>query len=453
MTENKTAAIVLAAGLGTRMKSALPKVLHPLGGVPMIRHLMETLDGLEMERIVVVVGENMPAVADAVAPCPTVVQAQQLGSGDAVLSARAALDGFAGDVLVVYGDTPLITRKTLDRLIAARRAPFGPAVAVLGFRPAEPGRYGRLILAPDGTLEAIVEAGDAGPDQLAVGFCNSGVIAVDGKRLFPLLEKLGKNNAAGEYYLTDIVACARAAGFASAVVEGDGDELIGIDTRVDLAAAEATLQRRLRDQAMRGGATLIDPGSVYFSYDTRIGKDVTIGPGVYFGPGVSVGDNAEIRPFCHIEGAAIATGAVVGPFTRLRPGAEIAEGAHIGSFVEIKNATIESAAKVNHLSYIGDTRVGAKANVGAGTITCNYDGFSRSRTDIGGGVFIGSNTALVAPVKIGDGAIIGAGSVISEDVEANALALTRAGQKNIKGGGKRYRKRRRAAKQPGTKKT
>ncbi len=453
MTNNKTSAIVLAAGLGTRMKSTLPKVLHPLGGVPIIRHLMETLDGLELDRIVVVVGEDMPAVAEAVAPYPTVTQTQQLGSGDAVLAARPALDGFAGDVLVVYGDTPLITKETLGRLIERRRAPLDPAVAVLGFCPAEPGRYGRLILTRDGTLEAIVEAKDADPEQLAVVFCNSGVIAVDGKRLFPLLEKIGKDNAAGEYYLTDIVACARAEGFACAVVKGDEDELIGIDSRIDLAAAEATLQRRLRDQAMGGGATLIDPGSVYFSYDTRIGKDVTIGPNVVFGPGVSVGDKAEIRPFCHIEGAAIAAGAVVGPFARLRPGAAIAEGAHIGNFVEIKNATVESGAKVNHLTYIGDARVGAKANVGAGTITCNYDGFSKSHTDIGGSVSIGSNTALVAPVKIGDGAIIGAGSVISKDVEANALALTRAKQKNFKGGGKRYRKRRQAAKKPGTKKT
>ena len=453
MSKNKTAAIVLAAGLGTRMKSTLPKVLHPLGGVPMIRHLMETLDGLEMDRIVVVVGEDMPAVVDAVAPCPTVTQTPRLGSGDAVLTARAAFEGFTGDVLVVYGDTPLITKETLGRLIAARRAPLDPAVAVLGFCPAEPGRYGRLILAPDGTLETIIEARDANPEQLAVGFCNSGVIAVDGKRLFPLIEKLDNGNAAGEYYLTDIVAGARADGFACAVVEGDGDELIGIDTRADLAAAEATLQRRLRGQAMLGGATLIDPASVYFSHDTCLGKDVTIGPSVVFGPGVSVGDRAEIRPFCHIEGTSIAASAVVGPFARLRPGADIAEDAHIGNFVEIKNAAVESGAKINHLTYIGDARVGAKANVGAGTITCNYDGFSKSRTDIGGGVFIGSNTALVAPVKIGDGAIVGAGSVISEDVEANALALTRAGQKNIKGGGERYRQRRRAAKKPGTKKT
>ena len=442
MTKDKTAAIVLAAGLGTRMESRLPKVLHPLAGRPMIGHLMETLAGMDLERIVVVVGDDMEAVAEAVAPHPTVVQKERLGTGHAVRTACEAVDGFDGTVLVLYADAPLISVETLTRMIEARRRAPRPAVVVLGFRPSDPGPYGRLIVGADGTLQAIVEAGDATPGQGAIALCNSGVMAIDAGALPGLLERIGRDNAKGEYYLTDIVAMARGDGLTCAVVEGDEAELIGVNSRADLARAEAVVQQRLRAAAMAGGATLADPETVYFSHDTRLGRDVTVGPHVVFGPGVAVGDDVEIRAFCHIEGARIATGARIGPFARLRPGADIAAEAHIGNFVEIKNATVETGAKINHLAYVGDSRVGAKANVGAGTITCNYDGFAKHHTDIGAGAFIGSNTALVAPVTVGDGAIIGAGSVITGDVAADALALTRADQEELKGWAKRFRGRR-----------
>ncbi len=446
MTKEKTAAIVLAAGLGTRMESRLPKVLHPLAGRPMIGHLMETLAGMDLERILVVIGEDMEGVAEAVAPHPTVVQKERLGTGHAVRTACEALDGFGGGLLVLYADAPLISRQTLMRTLEARRARPGPAVVVLGFRPRDPGPYGRLILGADGSLEAIVEAGDATPGQGAIGLCNAGVMAIDGAPLPGLLERLGRDNAKAEYYLTDIVAIARGDGLACAMVEGDEAELTGVNSRADLARAEAVVQERLRSAAMAGGASLTDPETVYFSHDTRLGRDVTVGPYVVFGPGVAVGDNVEIRAFCHIEGARIAAGARIGPFARLRPGADIAAEAHIGNFVEIKNASVETGAKINHLAYVGDSRVGADANVGAGTITCNYDGFAKHHTDIGAGAFIGSNTALVAPVKVGDGAIVGAGSVITGDVAADSLAVTRAGQEELKGWAKRFRGRKSARK-------
>ena len=312
---------------------------------------------------------------------------------------------------------------------------------MLGFRTDAPGAYGRLISGPGGALEAIVEAGDATPDELAVDLCNSGVMAVDAKHLFGLLERLGNDNAKSEYYLTDIVALARADGLASAVVEGAEAELMGINTRAELAAAEAVVQDRLRQGAMAEGATLLDPKTVYFSFDTRLGRDVTVGPHVVFGPGVAVGYGAEILAFSHLEGAQVGACVRVGPFARLRPGARIAAHAHIGNFVEIKNASVEAGAKINHLAYVGDARIGAGANVGAGTITCNYDGYHKHFTDIGAGAFIGTNTALVAPVKIGDGAMIGAGSVITRDVGADDLALTRPDQKEIAGGASAFRQR------------
>ncbi|MGF1640128.1 MAG: bifunctional UDP-N-acetylglucosamine diphosphorylase/glucosamine-1-phosphate N-acetyltransferase GlmU [Rhodospirillales bacterium] len=446
MTKSETAIVVLAAGLGTRMRSDLPKVMHPLAGRPMIAHLMATLQALTPTRLVVVVGAEMDAVTRAVAPWPTVVQEPRLGTGHALMAAQAALAGFEGDVLVVYGDTPLITAETLQRVLAARRAAAQPAVVVLGFRPGDPGAYGRLIVGPIGTLEAIVEAKDARPEELAVDLCNSGVMAIDGQRLPGLLARLDRDNAKGEYYLTDIVRFARADGSACGVVEGDEREFIGINTRADLARAEAIVQDRLRARAMADGTTLIDPTSVYFGHDTRLGRDVTVGPGVVFGPGVTVGDRVEIRPFCHLEGVSIEPGAVIGPFARLRPGARIGPGAHVGNFVEIKNASVEAGAKVNHLTYIGDARIGAAANIGAGTITCNYDGFFKDHTDIGAGAFIGSNTALVAPVKVGDGAIIGAGSVVARDVPADALALTRGPHTAKEGWARAFRRLRAAEK-------
>ena len=443
-TVRPTAAIVLAAGLGTRMKSGAPKVMHPLAGRPMIQHLMATIDAMGIERTVVVVGEGMADVSKAVAPHPVAIQKDRLGTAHAVLAAKDAIAGFRGDVLVLFGDAALVTADTLRRMLKARRDARNPAVVVLGFRPDDPSPYGRLVLDSAGNLDAIVETADAGPKILKQNLCNSGVMAIDGTVLLALLDRVDNKNAKREYYLTDIVALARAAGRTAAAVEGSTEELLGINSRAELAAAEAIVQQRLRAAAMANGATLIDPATVTFSFDTRIGRDVTVGPNVVFGPGVVVGNNVEIRAFCHIEGAAIRSGAIVGPFARLRPGAHIGEGAHIGNFVEIKNARIESGAKVNHLSYVGDARVGARANIGAGTITCNYDGAAKHRTDIGSEAFIGSNTALVAPVTVGDGAVVGAGSVITRDVAPGALAISRPPQKEIPGWAKRARGRKKA---------
>jgi len=453
MTKQKTAAIVLAAGLGTRMKSDRPKVLHRLACRPMVLHLMDTLARFAPERTVVVIGRGMEAVAEAVAPHPCALQEPRLGTGHAVLAARSAMQGFEGDVLILYGDTPLIRPETLEAMLAARYLDPGPAVVVLGFRPAEPGEYGRLVTAADGALQAIVEAGEATAAQRAIPLCNSGVMAVDGRRLFGWLDRIGNANAKGEYYLTDIVALARADGCACSFFEAPAEELLGVNSRADLAAAEAVVQGRLRARAMAEGATLIDPASVFLAADTRLGRDVTVGPNVVFGPGVTVGDGVEIHAFSHIEGATIGNGARVGPFARLRPGARVAADAHIGNFVEIKNAVVEAGAKVNHLTYVGDARVGARANIGAGTITCNYDGFFKDHTDIGAGAFIGSNTALVAPVKVGDGAIVGAGSVITKDVPADALVVTRAALQEIDGWARRFRERRAAEKRAAQKPT
>lgn len=446
MAQTKIAVVVLAAGYGTRMKSSLPKVMHPIAGRPMIRHLLASLEALAPEKLVVVVGEEMEQVARAVAPWPTAVQRERLGTGHAVLAARSIVEGHQGDVLIVYGDTPLLSAETLERMLAARRSERHPSVVVLGFRPSDPGAYGRLVVSEDGMLEAIVEAKDAAPGQLAIGLCNSGVMAVDGTHLFRLLDRVGNGNAKGEYYLTDIVGLARSDGLTCAVVEGSEDELIGVNSRAELAVAERLVQDGLRARALDGGVTMTDPQTVYFSFDTRLGRDVVVGPFVVFAPGVDVGDGVDIRGYCHLEGVSIADGAQIGPFARLRPGASIARGAHIGNFVEIKNATVEEGAKVNHLTYIGDARVGAGANVGAGTITCNYDGFFKEHTDIGAGAFIGSNSSLVAPVKIGDGAIIGAGSVVTRDVAAHSLVVTRGPHVEKEGWAGRFRDRRRAEK-------
>jgi bifunctional UDP-N-acetylglucosamine pyrophosphorylase/glucosamine-1-phosphate N-acetyltransferase len=441
MTQRKTAAILLAAGLGTRMRSERPKALHPLGGLPMVDHEVATVSRLGLDRLVVVVGEGMEDVAARVRPHKTVIQGERLGTAHAVLAARDAFKDFDGDILVIYVDTPLIRPETLQRMLAARRAEPSPAVVVLGFRPEEPGSYGRLVVNAQGGLEAIVEAKDATPEQLTIGLCNSGVIAVDGARLWSMLSRIGNSNAKKEFYLTDLVTVARADGLTASVVEGDPEELCGVNSRSDLAAAEAILQARMRAAATDGGATLIDPATVYFSGDTKLGRDVLIEPNVFFGPGVTVGDNVTIKAFSHIDGATIEAGAIVGPFARLRPGARIGREVHIGNFVEVKNAVIEDGAKANHLSYIGDSRVGKGANIGAGTITCNYDGFEKHRTDIGAGAFIGSDVCLVAPVKVGDGAVIGAGSVITEEVPKDALVLTRPPVKKIDGWAVRNREK------------
>ncbi|MGO8915441.1 MAG: bifunctional UDP-N-acetylglucosamine diphosphorylase/glucosamine-1-phosphate N-acetyltransferase GlmU [Stellaceae bacterium] len=427
MTDPNLAVLVLAAGQGTRMKSALPKVLHRIANRPMIQHVLAAVKPLAPARIIVVIAPGMEAVAEAVAPAETVVQVTARGTGHAVISARPALQGFGGDVLVLYGDAPLLTAQTLNLVLAERRRKPEAAAVVASMRPADPGLYGRLVMR-DGMLEAIVEARDCTPAQATIGLCNAGLWALDGKHLFDLLEQINTDNAKGEYYLTDIVAVARRQGLPCRAVEAPAAEMVGINSRAELAQAEALMQRRLRAAAMESGVTLIDPDTVYLSADTRIGRDTVVGPFVVFGPGCSIGAGVEIPAFCHMVGASIGDGASIGPFARLRPGADLAENVHIGNFVEVKNSRLGPGVKANHLTYLGDSTVGAGSNIGAGTITCNYDGFAKHRTEIGERAFIGTNTSLVAPVKIGDGAFIGAGSVIAEDVPADALAVGRAPQ-------------------------
>ncbi|HEY0707736.1 MAG TPA: bifunctional UDP-N-acetylglucosamine diphosphorylase/glucosamine-1-phosphate N-acetyltransferase GlmU [Polyangia bacterium] len=443
-------AIILAAGLGTRMASGVAKVLHGVGGLALVGHVGRAVGGLGASRVAVVVGPGMDAVVAAAraglgsASAVGVEQVERKGTGHAVLMAQAALAGCTGPVVVVFGDTPLIRAETLKQLAAGISA--GHAVMVAGMRPADPGAYGRLVLAADGTLARIVEAKDASEAERAIGLCNAGAMALDGRTMWELLAQVEPNNAKGEYYLTDVVGLARAKSLRCGVIEAAFEEAVGVNSRIELAEVEALFQARMRRQAMLGGATLTDPASVWFSHDTVLGRDVVVGPHVVFGPGVTVGDNVAIKGFCHIEGTKIASGAQVGPFARLRPGAEIGPDAHIGNFVEIKAALIHAGAKVNHLSYVGDAEVGAKANVGAGTITCNYDGFTKAKTVIGAGAFIGSNTALVAPVSVGDGAIIGAGSVIVADVPADALAVARGQQEQKPGWAARFRAAKAAAK-------
>lgn len=453
MTTGTCAAIILAAGMGTRMKSDLPKVLHPVANRPMVSHILSALDAVSPDRTVVVVAPGMTQVAEAVAPADTAVQEEALGTGHAVLAARDAMEGFDGDVLVLFGDTPLLTADTMQNMLDARRAAENPAVVVLGFRPDDPAEYGRLVTGADGSLEAIVEFKDASDEQRQIGLCNAGIMAIDGAHLLPLLDAVGNDNANGEYYLTDIVEIARDRGLACAAVEAaDPVEVMGVNSRAQLAEAEAAMQHRLRHAAMANGVTMTDPDTVWLSADTKIGRDVSIAPNVFFGTGVTIADNVEIRSFCHIDQAEVAAGAIIGPFARLRPGAQLEKDVHIGNFVEIKAALVEEGAKVNHLTYIGDARIGPKANIGAGTITCNYDGFFKDKTDIGAGAFIGSNSALVAPVKIGDGAIVGAGSVVTSEVEADALAVARGRQKNMDGWAKSFRTRRKAEKDAAKKK-
>ena len=449
MSRHKTAVVLLAAGKGTRMKSDLPKVLHPLAGRPLIGFALAAAESLEPESITVVVGPGMADVAAAVAPHGVAVRDRQRGTADAVLAAREALSGFCEDsgeatVLVLYADTPLISAETLKKMIAARGE--GAALVVLGFSPGDSTEYGRLVLDDAGGLDRIVEFRDASAEERAIGLCNSGVMAVAANKLFGLLDRVGDDNAKGEFYLTDIVGLARGDGLTCALVEGDAGEVLGINSRAELAAAEAVWQNARRQRAMDDGATLTDPASVWFSHDTKLGRDIVIGPQVFFGPGVSVADGVEIKAFCHLEGAEIGPGASVGPYARLRPGTRIEAGARVGNFVEIKNAVLGPGAKANHLAYVGDTDVGAEANIGAGTITCNYDGYLKHRTVIGKAAFIGSNSALVAPVKIGEGAIVGAGSTITRDVPDNALAIARGRQKDMEGGAEEFRERKRLEK-------
>ena len=433
-------AIILAAGKGTRMKSDLHKVLHPIAGRPMLLHLIAAVAALKAERTVVVTGAGRAQVEAAVSPLgiATALQAEQLGTGHAVAQAEAALAGFDGDVLILYGDVPLVTSATMQAMIDRLNADDAPAIVVLGFRPADAAAYGRVI-ATGGIIDKMVEYKDATEAERAVDLCNSGLMAVRSADLFSLLARVGNDNAAGEYYLPDVVMLAAADGRRSAVIETAADEVAGVNSRGELAGVEASWQATRRAQAMADGATLIAPETVWFAHDTELGRDVTIEPNVFFGPGVSVGDGATIHAFSHIEGATIGAKAEVGPFARLRPGAVLGEKSKVGNFVEMKKATLGAGAKVSHLTYLGDAEVGADANIGAGTITCNYDGFFKYKTVIGAGAFIGSNSALVAPVTIGAGAIVGAGSVITADVGADALALVRPPQMVKSGWAARFR--------------
>lgn len=443
---SEIAAIVLAAGKGTRMKSALPKVLHRIAGRSMVGHVLDNLATLKVAKTAVVIAPGMDSVAKEVAPHHTAVQREQLGTAHAAAAAREVIGKVEGTVLVLFGDSPFVTAETIGRMVARREAADRPAVVVLGMRPKDPTGYGRLVTDAAGNLTAIVEHRDADEKQRAIGLCNSGVMAIDGAVIWDMIDAIGNANTKQEYYLTDIVGVARQRGRGAAVVEAPADELIGINSRAELAAAEALCQQRLRARAFDNGVTMTDPGSVFLCADTKLGQDVTIGPNVVFGPGVTVADNIEIRAFCHIEGAAIESGAVIGPYARLRPGSKIGRDAHVGNFVETKNAVLGSGAKANHLTYLGDAEVGAKSNIGAGTITCNYDGFLKEKTVIGDNVFIGSNSALVAPVTIGAGAMVAAGSVITRDVEPDALAVARGQQAEKPGWAAKFRAARAAIK-------
>ncbi len=428
-----TALIILAAGKGTRMNSDIPKVLHPIAQTPMLVHAMRAGAVLSPEQTVIVTGHGAEAVGKVATAedesAQIAVQEEQLGTAHAVAQARDALQGFEGDVVVLYGDTPFLQPDTLERMIAARAQ---NDLVILGFEAAYPARYGRLVMNGD-LLERIVEFKDASDQERAITFCNSGLLACDAGMLFSLIDAVGNDNASEEYYLTDVVEIARSRGLDVTAVACDEAETLGVNSRTDLAAADAVFQTRARAELLEQGVTLMAPDTVYLCADTVIGRDTVIEPNVVFGPGVTVESGATIRAFSHLEGCHVSRGAVVGPYARLRPGAELAENTRIGNFVEVKNAEIAEGAKVNHLSYIGDASVGAASNIGAGTITCNYDGVMKHKTTIGKNVFVGSNTMLVAPVTVGDGAMTATGTVVTKDVEPDALAVARAKQENKPG--------------------
>ncbi|MFZ5679000.1 MAG: bifunctional UDP-N-acetylglucosamine diphosphorylase/glucosamine-1-phosphate N-acetyltransferase GlmU [Bradyrhizobiaceae bacterium] len=440
MSGRTTLTIVLAAGEGTRMRSSLPKVLHPIAGQPLIAHVLAAAPGGKNDTIAVVVGPDHQAVVDEIKrsrpEAKTFVQRERLGTAHAVLAAREAIAYGADDILVAFGDTPLIDAVTFERLRTALKD--GAALAVLGFRAADPTGYGRLLV-EDGQLVAIREQADASEAERAVTLCNAGVMAFAGSTAPKILDRIGNGNSKGEYYLTDAVTIVRELGLCAAVIETGEDEVRGINTKAQLAEAEQVMQQRLRRAALDAGVTLIAPETVFLSADTTFGKDVTIEPFVVIGPGVAIDDGAVIHSFSNIVGARVGKGASVGPYARLRPGTVLGEGVRIGNFVETKAADLEAGVKVNHLTYIGDTHIGQNANIGAGTITCNYDGFDKHRTEIGAGAFVGSNSSLVAPVKIGAGAFIGSGSVITKDVPDDSLAIERSDQTVREGWAKRFR--------------
>jgi bifunctional UDP-N-acetylglucosamine pyrophosphorylase/glucosamine-1-phosphate N-acetyltransferase len=449
MTARSSLTVVLAAGEGTRMRSSLPKVLHPVAGQPLLTHVLDAAPQGAGAALAVVIGPDHQAVADAVArtrpDAQTFIQRERLGTAHAALAAREAVARGADDLLVVFGDTPLISAATFARL----RAPLekGAALAVLGFRAADPAGYGRLLMEGD-HLVAIREHADATEAERKITLCNAGVMAFDGRQALAILDKIGNANSKSEYYLVDAVAIVRDMGLEAVVIETSEDEVRGINTKAQLAEAEAVMQTRLRKAALDAGVTLIAPETVYLAADTKFGNDVTIEPFVVIGPGVSIADGAVIHSFCHIVQTSIGKKASVGPYARLRPGTSLGDGAKIGNFVETKAAVLEAGVKVNHLSYIGDATVGANSNIGAGTITCNYDGFFKHKTTIGEGAFVGTNSSLVAPVRIGKGAYIGSGSVITKDVPDDAMAVERSPQNNREGGAKRYREMKMRAKKP-----
>lgn len=443
----ETSLIILAAGQGSRMKSDLPKVMHKLAGVPMLWHSLQLSGDLDAKKTIVTVGHGGDVVEKSVAefdPDMEIVwQTEQLGTGHAVQQAKDALKDFNGDAIVLYGDTPFVQKETLQKMQAAREQ--GYSVVVLGFEAEQPGGYGRLVMNGD-TLQAIVEAKDCTDEQLTIRFCNSGVICAPADQLFSLLEDVDSNNTSGEIYLTDIIAIANDRGLSCTAITCDEAETLGVNSRPDLAKAEATFQQNARQTHMENGVTLTDPDTVYFAYDTHIGRDVTIEPNVFFGPSVTIESGATVKAFSHLEGCHIANKCQVGPFARLRPGAELDLGAKVGNFVEIKAATINEGAKVNHFTYVGDANVGAGTNIGAGTIFCNYDGVNKHHTEVGKNVFIGSNSSLVAPVTIEDDAFVATGSVVTDDVKSGDMALARSRQVNKPGLGKRLMDRLRADK-------
>ncbi len=441
MSENPVSIVVLAAGKGTRMKSALPKVLHKIGGRSMLGHVLDLAAVVPDCGIAVVVGPDMEDVrAEALRLAPRAsihVQTEQRGTADAVIAARSALEGHDGDVIVLYADTPLITPEAVSSLRACLDA--GHGVAVLGFEAADPTGYGRLLRSPDGSLAAIREHKDANEQEREVSLCNSGVMAFRLPDMLSVLDRIDNNNAKQEYYLTDAVDVACRDGHKAGVVVCPEDEVLGVNSRVQLAGAEAIFQTRARRRAMLDGVTMVAPETVWLSYDTELAADVVLEPNVFFGPGVKVEQGAVIKANCHLEGAHVGASAQIGPYARLRPGAMLAEQVRVGNFVEVKNTEMGAGAKANHLSYLGDGTVGAGANIGAGTIFCNYDGFNKARTEIGEGAFVGSNSSLVAPVKIGDGAYVGSGSVITKNVEPDALALERSTQETRPGWAAKFR--------------
>jgi bifunctional UDP-N-acetylglucosamine pyrophosphorylase/glucosamine-1-phosphate N-acetyltransferase len=446
MTSTRTprAAIILAAGQGTRMKSPLPKVLHPVGGRAMLDHAIDAAEALGCERIVVVVGAHSPEVRDHVVKRlgedAIAVQDPPLGTGHAVRAAEAVLGDFVGQVVITYGDVPLLTAADIEPVFAAHQG-----VTVIGFEARDPGAYGRLVLDGD-QLAAITEAKEASPEVLALTACNSGVMAAPVGLLFDLLREVKNDNAKGEYYLTDVVELARKHGEPTRAVFADEDAVMGVNAQGELAVAEALFQKRRREAFLAAGVTMPAPETVHFAFDTEVGGGTTVEPYVVFGPGAKIAGGARIRSFCHIEGATVAAGAEVGPYARLRPGADLGEGVKVGNFVEVKNVTMGRGAKANHLAYLGDGAVGAGANIGAGTIFCNYDGFFKHRTTVGEGAFIGSNSSLVAPVTIGAGAMVGSGSVITNDVEPGDLALARGRQETLAGWAARFMETMRARK-------